>query len=67
MHQKGALGLNACNRDANNAVTVTTHRAVLTIADALIAIAPDEQTFLEALHIPIESSLVPSTPPPRLG
>jgi hypothetical protein len=29
MHQKDALGFSACRRDANNAITVTTHRAVL--------------------------------------
>jgi hypothetical protein len=67
MHQKGALGFNACHRDANNAITVTTHRAVLAIADASIEIAADEQTFETTLQLPIESSLVPSTPPPRLG
>jgi hypothetical protein len=67
MHQKGALGFNACHRDANNAITVTTHRAVLAIADASIESAPDERTFEATLHVPIESSLVPSTPPPRLG
>jgi hypothetical protein len=67
MHQKGALGFNACHRDADNAITVTTHRAVLTIASASIEIGPDEQTFEATLQIPIESSIVPSTPPPRLG
>jgi hypothetical protein len=67
MHQKDALGFNACHRDANNAITVTTHRAVLAIDGASIEIAPDAQTFEATLHVPIESSLVPSTPPPRLG
>ncbi len=67
MHQKDALGFSACHRDASNAITVTTHRAVLAIADASIEIAPDEQTFEATQQVPIESSLVPSTPPPRLG
>lgn len=67
MHQKGALGFNACNRDANNAITMTTHRAVLAITDTSIEIAPEKQTFEATLQVPIELSLVPSTPPPRLG
>lgn len=67
MHQKDALGFNACNRDNNNAITVTTHRAVLAVAGESIEIAPDEQTFETTLQVPIESSLVPSTPPPRIG
>jgi hypothetical protein len=67
MHQKGALGFNACNRDANNAITVTMHRAVLATAGASIEIAQNDQTFEVTRHVPIESSLVPSTPPPRIG
>ncbi|HXH92067.1 MAG TPA: hypothetical protein VNN25_10840 [Thermoanaerobaculia bacterium] len=67
MHQKGALGLNACHRDANNAITVTTHRAVLASAVGAIEIAPDDQTFEATLHVPIAVSLIPSTPPPRRG
>jgi len=65
MHQKGALGLNVCHRDANNAITVTTHRAVLASAAGAIEIAPDDQTFEATRHSPIAVSLIPSTPPPR--
>jgi len=67
MHQRDALGFNACHRDANNAITVTTHRAVLASAAGAIEIAPDDQTSEATLHVPIAVPLIPSTPPPRLG
>jgi hypothetical protein len=67
MHQKGALGFNACRRDASNAITVTTHRAVLANAAGVIEIAPDDQTFEATRHVPIAVPPIPSTPPPRLG
>ncbi len=41
MHQKDALGFNACHREDNNAITVTTHRAVLAITGASSESAPD--------------------------
>jgi hypothetical protein len=68
MHQeRAACGFNACNSDRADSSIVVTHRAVLSTGIAAVDVPERDRPFETAtLHI-AWASVVPLTPPPRVG
>jgi hypothetical protein len=67
-HTSGALGFNACQGDGTDAANVVTdHRAVLTNGVSTMVVPERANAFEATVQFLPQISLVPLTPPPRLG